>query len=511
MTAVSGNSFSKCHDRRRKQLQLYSTAVISAAVLLLFAGCGNISSVSSEDSLQTEDMSVTDVPELTEDELALYVSEDGYVDPAAYGAVGDGVTDDTAAIQMAIDSGYNVRLNDTTYLIAADQYLSVSDKTDFHMEGGTIHKEASPSNIQLFVLKDCTDCSFSSMYIYSEFEYTDILVPKNHFRPSETKNSNVLAFSGTGNSGILFQNNSFSYMAADYWFNATDDAFWTDITVDGWTSSTSLMPMYTQCLTGLTVRNASVSLNEGCGDGDHCIYVCYRTSDVLIENSVFTGNDNDLLNGAVVVLTFHGGDEDKDTQPKNIVIDNCRIQALSGRALYCEEGTDLTITNTSVTQYSSSSGDAVTGHEKTPVFGYGSFTFLNCTLQAENAVFEGMPELKLTGCTVDGGTLEALITGVASLSAEVTSFTVDGGSVLYMNESSHPVHVYSDCSFVKTGDTLKYLFSDRSANGSITLSGCTVDLGENWFAYNGSGKDVSSFVLENTTLVNSLGMDMRDS
>ncbi len=515
------------------------TILFLSVVLLLTSGCGKGNGSDTGGSAasfsDTEEVN-TVVPLLTEEQKELYLSEDNFVDPAAYGAIGDGRTDDSEALQMAIDSGYNVDLQNREYYIAEDRYLMIRNKTDFHMVGGTIHKAASADNIQLFVLKDCSRCSFSNLYIYSEFNQKDILVPKDHFRPSDTGNSNVLAFSGTDNTDILFQNNSFANMASDYWFNTTDDAFWRNITVDGWTSSSSLMPMYTQCLDGLTVRNADVSLHPGCGDGDHCIYICYRTSNVIIENSSFRGNDSEAVNGAVVTLTFHGGDERQDSQPKNILIRNCSIDTAMGRALYCEDGTDVTVEDTVIQQSTDSvndrsdadgftedanektilgAGDAsaqtsLPDPDKTMIFGTGRYTFRNCSILGIDRIFEGMEQLTLEGCSVTGASDNYLITGTDSVTAVNCTFNVNGGAALYMNERSHPVHLYENCSFRKEGATLPYLFSNRASEGEIQLKNCQVDAGGQWFSYNGSFGELSSYVLDSTKITNSLGMDRRE-
>ncbi len=60
-----------------------------------------------------------------------------HVTPQMYGAIGDGVADDTEALQMAIDSGENVRLTAKKYLISKPIYIK-NNNIDFNAENTTI-------------------------------------------------------------------------------------------------------------------------------------------------------------------------------------------------------------------------------------------------------------------------------------------------------------------------------------------------------------------------------------
>lgn len=68
-----------------------------------------------------------------------------YVTPESYGAKGDGETDDTAAIQQAIDTGKNVLFSKTTYLVSKATNAEIYPNHDepclyiYHKNGQTIN------------------------------------------------------------------------------------------------------------------------------------------------------------------------------------------------------------------------------------------------------------------------------------------------------------------------------------------------------------------------------------
>lgn len=444
---------------------------------------------SAEESTETENSDKTQIPD---DIFAKSVT------PEMFGAKGDGKTDDTAAIQKAIDSGYNVVFGDKTYFIAANKYLTIENKTDFHMYGGTIHKAASANNIQLFVLNDCTNCSFENMYIYSEFAYKDILIPADHTRPSPQLSSNVLAFSGKGNTNITFKNNRFDYMSADYWLNGKDNAFWKNIVVDGWESSTSLLPMYTQCTTGLTVKNADVGLNpKSSGDGDHCIYVCYKGSDVKISDSHFYWNGSASVSGRIAVLTFHGGSYSMGTQPRNITISNTTIEAKEGRAVYCSKGVDVTFRNCNISNTTADkNGNAPL------LFGYGDMLVYDSSLTTPDTVFDGLDSLYLEKCKISGASYNAITATLSNLTAVGCSITIGDGSLYYVTNASGVKHTYQDCIITKTSYGKGYVLSKRSRAGLIAFDGCTINCGKSYFMYNGGNVDMMGITLKNTNITN---------
>ncbi len=99
------------------------------------AGAGDTGKIWSADK------SAGEIATLTE---AIAPLQGGIVSPEQYGAVGDGETDDSQAIQDACDAGYEVRFADNkTYYLAS----TVTIDHDVHLIGGknTVIKTATPS------------------------------------------------------------------------------------------------------------------------------------------------------------------------------------------------------------------------------------------------------------------------------------------------------------------------------------------------------------------------------
>lgn len=71
-----------------------------------------------------------------------------YVTPQMYGAIGDGVTDDTAAFQEALNTGNNVFVptsNNEQYYIGSELYITTSRQCLFSVENGRGGEEISPT------------------------------------------------------------------------------------------------------------------------------------------------------------------------------------------------------------------------------------------------------------------------------------------------------------------------------------------------------------------------------
>ncbi len=452
----------------------------------------------AEEEQQEEDTTVID-EDTSESDDAEENSTREYVTPEDYGAKADGVTDDSAAIQKAVDSGKDVKFTEgKTYFIAAGKYITISNKTDFRMSGGTIHKAASPTNYNLFVITGCTDCVFENMYIYSEHTCTDILVPADHTRPTNLS-SNVLAFSGGNNTNISFNNNRFDNLSADYWFNGNYKVgYWTNITVDGWTTSTTLLPMYAQYITGLTVTNANVSMNPTySGDGDHCIYMCTLASDITIKDSTFNWYGTISNSGVTAALTFHGGSSSAGTQPKNILISNCTVNGGQGKTVYTGDGVTVDIEDSTL-----SYTDSYTSSTLGVLTGYGSYNVSNSVISGYDTLVDVRGTFTADNSTFTGGAVNGIFGTAPTVSCTDSTFNIGGGILYYVSSGSGVNHTYTGCTITKATEKNGYIISKRSTAGSITFDSCTIDCGTGMLMYNGGRVNMTGVTLIDTTITN---------
>lgn len=417
-----------------------------------------------------------------------------YVTPEQFGAYADGTHDDAAAIQAAVDSGKNVVFTaGKTYYMAPESYVSINNKSGFIMSGGTIHKAASDTNINCFVITGCTDCVFQNMYIYSEFTATDRLTPADHTRPTGYS-SNVLAFSGWNNTGIKFINNRFDRMDADYWFNANAaKGEWKNILVDGWISSTTIMPLYCQYIEGLEICNARVSMSEThSGDGDHILYICRMSRTVRVHDCYFSSKAGA---SRAVLLTIHGISATADSCPQDVRFTNCTIDAGPDRALYSGNGASVEFINCTLTNNPTQDNMYLVTGDKS-----NQFHFTDCVLVSDGPVY-CIGETKIV--TLDNCLIRATGTGVFAGPFNVTvngcDIEIEGGSLCFSNYSDGFDYTFIDTTVNKTG-TGTYIASIRKTGGKLSFKGCTLNCpSTTYFMYN-AGVDMSAVSFENTSI-----------
>lgn len=417
-----------------------------------------------------------------------------YVTPEMYGAYADGIHDDTLAIQSAVDSGKNVLFdNNKTYYIASEKYINIANKSNLIISGGKIHKAASDSNNNCFVITGCKECVFQDMYIYSEFTAKDFSVPKDHQRPTDYS-SNVLAFSGWNNTNITFLNNSFDCVNSDYWFNANPGkGEWKNITVNGWKSTTSIMPLYCQYTDGLEIKNANLGMSTThAGDGDHILYVCEMSRNVTIHDCYMTKNTSD--NGCVL-LTFHGGNQAYNTNPKNITLYNCTIDANREKAIYSGNGTGVTVKNCTFTSDVIGQNMYLVSGDRTNVF-----NFENCILETkgDNYCLGESKSISINNCVIRTDNA-GVFAGPFMLTVSDTDIEITSGVLCFSLYSDGFDYAFENCNITKSTEAT-YLTSIRQSGGSLSFKGCNINCpNTRYFMYN-SGVDMSAVSFENTAI-----------
>lgn len=426
-------------------------------------------------------------------------SEKKYVTPQMYGAEADGVTDDTDALQSAIDSGYPVYLPEGEYFITKP--IKVFDKMNLWVQGSTkavIHRkyEAQQRSF-LFNMQNCNYCMFRDLNITSEMEGVGS-VPSGHDRPSKAS-SNILAFGGKSNNNIYFFNNTFTNMESDYWFNDDTDG-WNNVVINGWTSKNSITALFGQKCSDLYISNADILLNSKiAGDGDHCIYISDGSSNIRISSSVFDAGTGEFEEGSPnSVLTFHKtSNAADDAYVTDVTIENCTIKG--GRFLYGNCGSKETISvNNCIFEQTFSRGRDYTG----AFGGNTNYKILNSEISVITYTVTGS-QSSSTGtvfynCVINA---EPLDTSCFANATNLWVFNCDisvGKILIYNNESNTKSDVtFNNCDI--NASVNSYLISKRNKAGSISVLNCNIKnmTTASNLVYNGKTIDMTGFIIKN--------------
>ena len=425
-----------------------------------------------------------------------------YVTPQMYGAVANGIADDSDALQSAIDSGSPV------YLPAGEYYITkpirVYNKKNLWVQGSpeaVIHRKHDDSErVFLFNLQNCYSCMFRDLNITSDIAGVGS-APNGHTRPS-LASSNILAFGGNGNSNIYFYNNTFSNMESDFWFN-DPKVGWNSIHINGWISRNSTMALYGQKCTNLTVTNADVILNsETAGDGDHCIYIAQGSSSIYIRDSVFdagTGIYGEGSPGAVFTF-YRSGNVEGNQIIENVTISNCTIRG--GRFLYgnCGKKETISALNCNFEQTFSR------GEDYTGAFGGDTnYRIINSKIDVSTYTITGQQlsdtGILFYGCDINAEKLDTVcFADPTNLWVYNCNIKV-GKMLLYIKEDNVNAKVgINNCSIYTAADS--YLMSKRNTSGTVMVSNTSIDnsLSADRLVYNGNAADMSGFTISDCSI-----------
>ena len=226
----------------------------------------------------------TDVASLKEN--VKYLS-DSYVTPEMFGAVGDGLTDDTSALVNAFNSYLPVNLCGLTYHTDSDTEINVY--SDFY--NGTIIADSSANERSIIFRVKEDGVNIENITIKSVRDNVDI-PQKNHTR---------ITTLGSNRVGIFCEATTFikklvcESLETDVMSNTSDNTGQIDsIAIDGWKSTNgSNTSLFFRCK-NICISNADVTAAAELGSGDHFVYVSSYCDSLIIRDSVFIAPDKNF-------------------------------------------------------------------------------------------------------------------------------------------------------------------------------------------------------------------------
>lgn len=218
----------------------------------------------------------------------------GYVTPEMFGAIGDGVTDDSEAIRQAFKYGDIILFSNKTYYI--DSLNIVVNSNTKAIGCGTRIKCASSSVYnRLFDLTDSKNIYFDGF----EFETTrDIEISDNS---GTYLKSMVSCFWLNNTENAVFSNLSFKSFSYDFNFKSKTDSSGVYVAINkniyilNYVSVDGCMPIYAEMSQYVSVENALIKLGKNVSLYDHCVYLAGGIFNWTFKNVIFDKEDDSSL------------------------------------------------------------------------------------------------------------------------------------------------------------------------------------------------------------------------
>lgn len=247
--------------------------------------------------------------QLVNEQLETITNDLNYVTPEMFGAVGDGVTDDSLPIELALK--YNEVKFNRNYRVTKGFTIS----SPIHIYGdGKIFVEPTEQEKILFKIVNTNNVLIENISI--ESERTQVEAPaENHTRITNL-GSNVCGIwlEGTENitvTAVKFKNTEYD-IRANFGMNK-------NIVIKNCVSKNSSQCIYAAQLKNSIIDNYMCTPAIDLGIGDHCIYLqTDKINNVIIKNCTFIAPDNNF--GTLIRLSNKGG------ELENVQVINCKLQ-----------------------------------------------------------------------------------------------------------------------------------------------------------------------------------------
>ena len=365
-----------------------------------------------------------------------------FVTPEQFGAVGDGITDDTIAVLKALNYG-EVKFNNT-YLIS--QGININNK--IHIYGdGKIKIVPKNERIEFLRLLNNSDCLIENITI--ETERTQIETPPENHTRITSLGSNVCGIWLQGTENITIRNVKF--------FNTEYDIFIglgmnTNIKIEDCYSRGSSQGIYASQLCNSIIRNYNITNAIDLGDGDHCIY--FKTdnvNNVIIENCTFVAPDENF--GNLIRLSNQSG------IVSNISITNCKLK---GKTFFNSHSKTNKFINCEIEQIYEAEKpmNGISGEFQNCII-----TGLNCSVLLMMHNTTGDNEVIFNNCKITNGQIQMQIGKLTITNSELNSsiYTSTGSpkNIIFMNNN---FTANTSGYLIRCGDNLKSIVMNNFLN-----------------------------------------------
>ena len=411
-----------------------------------------------------------------------------------FGAVGDGVTDDTAAIQAAIDCENVDKLYFPTGTYLINETVNLRSNIKLYGEG-VIKIAGSATTTDMIRIDGFDNIVVDGLKFETTLNNTDA---SSFNRSTSVLWSNMIAFHITNSNNISIMNSDFTNFEYAFKVDGNSD-FNNNVLVENCKINNSPMPIYVSYTDNFKVRNCRMEAPECASHLDHHIYGSAYCKNHIIENCEF-------LNGGGLPIHYSDNYDNDNVQgiyhAENIIVSNVSLVNTFGGVFVDRNNSYMSVSNISI--------------HSSRAYDNGLFRSNNNAKLVVNGIDVFAENSKLASAR-DGGTAVVRIFGGYANVKTVTGGITAGNELVLKNVelevkdniiyhgSDKANYIIENCTiyYVDTDEESGYPLSIRNADTSIYFTNNTViakGSAPSYFIYNGATDVCKNFIFANNVI-----------